>query len=513
MLSSSKNDVAIIGGGHNGLVAACYLAKAGLKVRLFEAAEELGGATSSEKVFAGIDARLSRYSYLVSLLPDQIVKDLGLEFETISRRISSFTPWQEKGGEQKGLLISNEWSQAHQAFESLGLIEEATAWRNFYDEIASVAPQISDTFLAPLPTREEMRSLIGEDPFELLFQRPLGQTLEARFQDDHVRGIIATDGLIGTFADPFDRSLLANRCFLYHLVGNGDGQWRVPRGGMGALVAELRRVALSLGVVIETDSRVLAIRTGSLRVASQGAETEVEAEFIVAACSPRELAHLRGMESTLELTEGSQLKINMVLTKLPRLKSGVDPRDAFAGTFHIDESLEELQRALMQARSGSLPDRIPAEIYCHTLTDPSILSDELIAAGFHTLTLFALHTPYQLFASHNEELKAEAKRRLLSQLNVYLIDPIEECLARDAHGELAIEVKSPVDLENEIGLPLGNIFHADLTFPWREEDETLRWGSETDDPKIFLAGAGARRGGGVSGIGGHNAAMAILSSR
>lgn len=525
--SHEKVDVVVIGGGHNGLVAASYLAKAGLQVRLFEASEELGGATASEEVFEGIDARLSRYSYLVSLLPDQIVTDLGLNFQTITRTISSFTPWRDANGNDEGLLISNDWSKAESAFAALGLASEAASWRKFYDSIAAVAPLIADTFLKPLPTRDEIRDAIGVEAFELLFVRPLGETLAEHFKDDRVRGIVLTDGLIGTFTDPFDASLLANRCFLYHLVGNGDGQWRVPRGGMGSLVSELRRVAKNYGVTIETGRAVTAIESGQVTLGS----SVVETRFIVAACSPRELAKLRALPARAELTSGSQLKINMVLSRLPRLKCGVDPRDAFAGTFHIDESFDQLQRAYHQAASGALPARIPAEIYCHTLTDPSILSEELVAAGYHTLTLFALHTPYELFVSEfdgsrghdselensrNNEIKAEALKRLMQQLNEYLIDPIEECLARDANGELAIEVKSPVDLEHEIGLPLGNIFHADLTFPFRdsevsEDDERLKWGSETDDPTIFLAGAGSRRGGGVSGIGGHNAAMAILA--
>ena len=499
-------DVAIIGGGHNGLVAASYLAKAGLTVRLFESGEHLGGATASERVFEGIDAKLSRYSYLVSLLPDQIVQELGLNFETISRRISSFTPYRSKDGGDQGLLISNDWSEAKDAFSSLGLETDAHAWRNFYDQIASVAPAIAGTFLSPLPTRSEMKELIGSEAFDLLFTTPLGHTLTDRFDDDRVRGIVLTDGLIGTFTDAFDPGLLANRCFLYHLVGNGDGQWKVPRGGMGALVEELRRVALSHGVRIETNRRVESIDGGSIHLEGE----RVEARFIVAACSPSELALLRGRESKIAATQGSQVKINMVLRRLPRLRSGIDPQDAFAGTFHIDESFDQLQRAFHSAKSGSLPDPIPAEIYCHTLTDPSILSPGLAAAGYQTLTLFALHTPYDLFTSDNERVKREVQRRLLAQINSYLIDSIEECLARDAHGALAIEIKSPIDLEAEIGLPRGNIFHADLTFPWREDHEEIRWGCETEDGNIFLAGAGSRRGGGVSGIGGQNAAMAIL---
>ncbi len=348
--------------------------------------------------------------------------------------------------------------------------------------------------------------MIGAETFDLLFTVPLGQTLLDRFDDDRVRGIVLTDGLIGTFTNAFDSQLLVNRCFLYHLVGNGDGQWKVPRGGMGALVAELKRVALSHGVKIETDRSVESIEGQSVHLKDES----VEARFIVAACSPSELARLQGIDSILPLTEGSQVKINMVLKRLPRLRSGIDPKDAFAGTFHIDESFDQLQQAFITASAGSLPDSIPAEIYCHTLTDPSILAPELVAAGYHTLTLFALHTPYRLFVEENDKVKDEVRRRLLRQINSYLVEPIEECLARDAHGNLAIEIKSPVDLEEEIALPLGNIFHADLTFPWREDHEDIRWGSETESENVFLAGAGSRRGGGVSGIGGHNAAMAIL---
>jgi phytoene dehydrogenase-like protein len=153
-------------------------------------------------------------------------------------------------------------------------------------------------------------------------------------------------------------------------------------------------------------------------------------------------------------------------------------------------------------------------MYCHTLTDPTILSPDLSAKGFHTLTLFGLHTPARLFDANPEGAKALAKERAIASLNQYLLDPIESVLARSSDGSMAIEVKSPLDLEQEISLPRGNIFHRDLDFPFLDDEEMgtdqQRWGAETDDPHIFLAGAGARRGGGVSGIAGHNAAMAIL---
>ena len=149
-------------------------------------------------------------------------------------------------------------------------------------------------------------------------------------------------------------------------------------------------------------------------------------------------------------------------------------------------------------------------MYCHTLTDSSILSPELTSAGYQTLTLFGIHTPASLFDKDNEGMKREITSRLFKQLNNYLLDPIEECLALNSDGTLCVETKSPLDLEESISLPRGNIFHKDLSFPFREDGTAESWGVETNHPNIFLCGAGAIRGGGVSGISGHNAAMAIL---
>ena len=200
----------------------------------------------------------------------------------------------------------------------------------------------------------------------------------------------------------------------------------------------------------------------------------------------------------------------MLLKKLPRLKSGQDPKIAFAGTFHFDENYSDLQRAFKESKNGQIPTKIPAEMYCHTLSDTTILSQDLVAEGYQTLTLFALHTPASLFEKDNDGTKKEIMNRLIAQLNEYLVDPIEECLAVAKDGSLCIEVKSPLDLEKDVDLPRGNIFHKDLSMPFREDGSLPSWGVETQFPNIFICGAGAIRGGGVSGIPGHNAAMAVL---
>ena len=150
---------------------------------------------------------------------------------------------------------------------------------------------------------------------------------------------------------------------------------------------------------------------------------------------------------------------------------------------------------------------IPAEVYCHSLTDPSIVG----STGLHTLTLFAFHTPTSLFERDRQMTTARATERIISGINSYLSTPLEEVLAYDSDGRACIEVKTPLDLEEEIDLPRGNIFHGDLTMPFADSLPEGSWGSESSHPNIFIGGASALRGGGVSGIAGHNAAFAIIN--
>lgn len=521
---SKMYDAIIVGGGHNGLVAASYLAKARKTILLLESHSELGGATTSVSAFPDYDARLSRYSYLVSLLPDKIVADLGLQFRTLPRAVSSYTPY-HRAGRDDGLLISAAWDeQTASSFRRLtGSDHEGQTWREFYGEIAMLAQRLAPTMLKPLQSASRLKSEMGlTNAWRNLIEVPIGEVIRDRFHDDLVRGVALTDALIGTFV--FADAMQANRCFLYHLIGNGTGQWRVPQGGMGALVAELLRVAQLNGVEIKLQSKVTALESGpaGIRVETESGQTHV-ARYLLFAAAPQHLSRLRGRPAANSL-EGSQLKINMLVKRLPRLKSGIDPQLAFGGTLHVNESFSQLEDAYTQARNGSLPEPLPLEIYCHTLTDPTILSSDLVQRGFHTLTLFGIHTPAKLFDADPERGKALAHKLALDSLNQYLLDPIESVLAPCRDGQLAIEVKSPLDLETDLLLPRGNIFHSDLEFPFldaeftdaeladmRADASAQLWGAETDDPRIFLAGAGARRGGGVSGIAGHNAAMALLT--
>jgi phytoene dehydrogenase-like protein len=343
--------------------------------------------------------------------------------------------------------------------------------------------------------------------------------------------VVLTDALIGTFASAHDPDLRQNRCFLYHVIGNGTGEWRVPVGGMGAVTAELVRAARAAGADLVTGAEVVGVaadgREAAVTWRRDESEGVVAGAYVLSGVAPAVLDRLRSRPSAGPVPEGAQMKINMVLDRLPRLCSGHDPALAFAGTLHLDEGYAALEAAHAVAAAGRLPDPLPGEVYCHTLTDPSILAPELAAQGVHTLTLFGLHSPARLFenepagagAAANaapDAVRDEAVRRHVASLDAYLAEPIADCLARDANGGPCIEAVSPLDLETSLGLPRGHIFHTDLSWPWagsadRPDGQPGAWGVETDVANLFVCGAGARRGGGVSGIGGHNAAMAVLA--
>ncbi|MDQ0894315.1 phytoene desaturase family protein [Agromyces ramosus] len=561
------HDVVIIGGGHNGLTAAAYLARAGLGVLLLERDDHLGGAAVSAEAFEGVDARLSRYSYLVSLLPQRIIDDLGLDVRLVRRRYSSYTP--DPANPERGLLIDREaGAGASDAFARVGAVDDADAWNDFYSETVRLAERLFPTLTEPLPTRDEARALVGDDRvWHEFIEQPLGATIDARFEHDLVRGVVATDGLIGTFTDLDDPALDANRCFLYHVIGGGTGDWDVPVGGMGAVSGELARAARAAGAELVTGAEVLAVDPdGRVRYRHDDAEHTVTAGTLLANVAPAVLERLLEAGATdasarvaalsashadadgapiaprsehpfspdgpidvppvvrerlrqLAAPEGAQVKVNLLLTRLPRLRDAdVAPEAAFAGTFHINELETQLAAAYSAAARGRIPSPLPCEIYCHTLSDPSILSPELAASGAHTLTVFGLHVPHRLLERFtNDELREQLQAAVLESLNSVLAEPIEQLIATDAAGRPCIETKTTLDLEEALRMPGGNIFHGPLSWPWAEPGASLatpaeRWGVATRHPRILVCGAGAVRGGAVSGIGGHNAAMAVLEA-
>jgi phytoene dehydrogenase-like protein len=505
-------DAVIVGGGHNGLVAAAYLCRAGLRVRVLERLPHVGGAAVSSHVFDGVDARLSRYAYLVSLLPARILDDLGATVRLGPRPYSSYTPDPATAG-RTGLLVG-----PRSTFDAIDAADDERAFAEFYRRCRLVTERLWPTMLEPLRTREQARAaVVGGDPeaaaaWRAMVELPIGAAIADAMRNDVVRGVVATDALIGTFARLDDASLLQNVCFLYHLIGGGAGDWQVPVGGMGAVSAALADAASCAEIV--TGAEVLAIESGGeVRYRLRDDEDVVRARFVLAGVTPATLAGLLG-EPAPASPPGAQVKVNMVLRRLPRLRDdSVTPEQAFGGTLHVNETWSQLDAAYSRATNHALPEPLPCEIYCHSLTDPSILSAGLRDSGAHTLTVFGLHTPHPVFGAQRETL-TEA---VLSSLNSVLAEPIQDVLLNDANGSPCIDTTTTLDLEQRLGMTGGNIFHGALGWPFAEDHDPLetpaqKWGVATSHERIVLCGSGSRRGGAVSGIGGHNAAMAVLQS-
>ena len=458
---------------------------------VLERLDRVGGAAVSARPFDGVDARLSRYSYLVSLLPPRIVDELDLSIRLARRRYSSYSPDPRTRG-RTGLLIG----------PHSGIAED------FYRRCGQVTRALWPTMTEPLPTRSRARKLVDADAsWRVMVEEPIGHAITSAVSDDLVRGVIATDALIGTFASLDDDSLRQNVCFLYHLLGGGTGDWDVPVGGMGAVTDALTAAARRHGVDIACGADVFAITPGGEVCYRDGdVERSVHGSAVLAGVTPTVLASMLG-EVPPMAAPGSQVKVNLMLRRLPRLRdTSVTAEQAFGGTFHINETFSQLEAAYTQAAGGKVPDPLPCEIYCHSLTDPSILSADLAASGAQTLTVFGLHTPHGL---GTREALTDA---VLASLNSVLAEPIQDVLMPGC-----VETKTTTDLEATLGMTAGHIFHGSLTWPFAEDDEPLdtparRWGVATAHERILLCGSGSRRGGGVSGIGGHNAAMALLES-
>jgi phytoene dehydrogenase-like protein len=419
--------------------------------------------------------------------------------------------------------VSEEQSR-QSMLELTGSDTEYEQMKKFYNLSRVFAEHSWDSMLEPLIAKKEVRRRfdvddVSREAWRSLAEEPLGRAIERYLQNDLVRGLVLTDAKVGVFTHPHDPSLAQNRCFLYHLIGNKTGEWKVPVGGMGAVARELERAARKAGAEFLTNVKLRALnvngkKTHSVEFEADGKRQTVDARFLLVNFGRNVLAKFVGKPYQPDATdEGSVFKINMLLRRLPKLKATRYPvAEAFCGTFHSDEGYEQMNVSYEQASQGRLPDKTPCEVYCHTLTDDSILAPELREKGFHTMTLFGLDTPWSLFARDNKTMRKLAEKKFLQSMNQWLEEPLEDCLAVARNGHLCIESKSPVDIEDALGMYHGNIFQDAPTWPFATtKEKSGTWGVETEYDNVFLCGSSALRGGAVSGIPGHNAARAVLA--
>ena len=334
-------------------MAAAYLARAGRRVQVLERLDHVGGAAVSAHAFDGVDARLSRYSYLVSLLPRRIVEDLGARVRLVRRRYSSYTPDPATGG-RTGLLIG-----PPSTFGAIGAAADEAGFAEFYRRCRVLTSRLWPTLLRPLCTRDEARKHVGDDAaWRFMVDEPIGHAITDAVSNDLVRGVMATDALIGTFARADDPSLTQNMCFLYHLLGGGTGDWDVPVGGMGAVSGALAAAATGHGAEIITRCRGLRHRPrrGGALSPRRRRSTACTPDIVLANVTPAVLAALLG-EPTPAQAPGAQVKVNLMLRRLPRLRDRPSHRSRrSAGRF----------TSTRPSANSTPPTRAPTTAWCPT---------------------------------------------------------------------------------------------------------------------------------------------------
>ncbi len=520
-------DIAVVGGGHNALVTAALLARAGLRVRLFERRPLLGGACVTEELWPGY--RVSRAAYVAGLLRPAVLRELGLERRGLSllrRDPSSYTPL--PGGD--GLLLgadaeANRESIAHFSERDAG---RYGAYEAFLDRVARAFEPLLDA-PPPEPGRLRPRDLrllarlglgalrLGRDlPRGLsLLLGPARPALEEWFESEPLRSTLATDAVIGAWAAP---STPGTGYVLFHHVmgdtGGARGVWAYVQGGMGALSEAIAGAARDAGAELRVDAPVarVVVEEGRARGLVLSSGETVEARAVVSGADPSAtLLGLVGKESlaqddiaALEALDfrSPSLKINLALDRLPGFhgREAPAPRPEHRGTIHVGAaSLDALDAAFEAARAGRLPERPMAE-----LTIPSALDSGLAPPGHHVASLFVQYVPFEPAGSSWELERDRFADRVLA-----LVDEVAPGFSGSVVHR---DVLAPPDLERVFGLTGGNIFHGAMGLDrllfmrpvpgWRPY--------RTPVERLYLCGAGTHPGGGVMGACGRLAAHEIL---
>ena len=525
-------DALVIGGGHNGLVAAAYLARGGLSVAVLERRAMIGGASVTEEIVPGF--KFSRAAYVNSLFRPQIIRELELKshgFAMLPRNPSSFTPC----ADGRHLLMGPDPALNHREISKFSK-KDADALPHYealLDRAARFAEPLLDqappnlgegTWLEKLQTTRELATLgwgalkLGKDlPLVLeILTAPARKVLERWFESEPLRGTLATDAIIGAMASPSTPG--SGYVLFHHVMGETDGArgvWGYVQGGMGSLSEAIGKAARKAGALIFTDvtvSRVL-VEGGKACGCVLEDGTEIRARFVLSNADPKvTFLKLTPRESLpgdfvkrIESLDFSSAvtKINLALDRLPSFKSlpGHDPSPQHRGTVHIVSTLDEIEAAYQDACRGQASERPVIEMTLPTSLDPS-----LAPSGKHVASLFVQYTPYHLAdGSWDDPGRKDAFADRVFRV-------IEEFAPGFTASVIARDVLSPLDLERVFGLTGGNIFHGsmglDQLFWMRPAPGWARYRTPVEG--LYLCGSGAHPGGGVIGAPGRNAAMAVL---
>ncbi len=528
---SGRYDAIIIGGGHNGLVTACYLGRAGWKVLVLERRYLVGGACVTEEIFP--DFKVSTAAYVNSLFRPEIIRDLRLEdygFALLERSPSSFTPFPDG----RYLLMGPDAQLNHREISKFSA-RDAEAYPKYEKMLERVAAVIEPmlTMTPPNPVRPGLRGLWNLFQLGRSFQKlgtNMAETIEiltgaARsildrwFESEQLKATLATDAVIGTMAAP---SMPGTAYVLFHhVMGQTNGKkgiWSYVRGGMGGLTQALAAAARDLKVEVRCDVEVdkilvrndavtgVALKSGEEFQASKVASS-VDAHVTFTRLMDPRLLPPDFAEAVGRINyDSASLKINVALAELPNFRAcpGAEPGPQHRGTIHICPDQDYIERAFDDAKYGR-PSQNPI-LEC---TLPSAVDPTVAPPGKHLMSMFIQYAPYRLRDAHGrpqswDEVKEGFADRCFDLLNEYAPNFKQSVLAR--------QVLSPLDLERTFNLTGGNIFQGAMTlnqlFSCRPVPGYA--GYRTPIRGLYLCGAAAHPGGGVMGAAGWNAAREML---
>jgi phytoene dehydrogenase-like protein len=531
-MNNKKWDAVIVGGGHNGLVTACYLARTGLKVLVLERRHVLGGACVTEEVWPGY--RVSTLSYLCSLLQPQIINDLELKrfgYHIYPKDPSFFTAFPDG----RHLFFWQDEKKTHSELSKFSR-RDADHFARYEEELSQLADWVEQLLMESPPNivRRRMSDLakmgslawrtlkLGDAGIARLVKimtQSVRDFLDERFESPEIKTTLATDGVIGTNGGPSTPGTAY--ILLHHVMGGAAGPrglWGFIRGGMGAISTALARAAEAHGVTIRANAGVKQILVANGRATGVVLDDgeEINAEAVISNADPKrtflKLIDRKELDDTFRSEiegfriEGSSIKINLALdglpqfTAYPELGPGGGPGLPHLTTMHVCPSMEYIDRAWEDARQGR-PSADPM-LEC---TIPTAYDDSIAPQGKHIMCIFAQYAPYKLAEGEwSTGLKDQFADRCINALADYAPNIKDLILHR--------QVISPFDLEQEYGMTGGNIFHGDMSldqlFFMRPVAGWARY--QTPIHGLYLCGSGTHPGGGVMGAPGYNAAREIL---
>lgn len=501
-------DAVIIGAGHNGLIAACYLARAGYSVCVLESYHEVGGAAYTQEIHPGY--LLSEGSYVLSLMPRKIIDDLGVgdDIQLVKRNPRFFMPFLD------GRSLTA-WEDDSRFLEEIRKFSNKDA-ENYprYDAFVEKASEVMDKYILRNPPSfaefaNEFASVEDARVFQKMILGSAADVAEYFFESDQIQANAVAFGLIGTFRGPRDAGTAYVK--LYHSMGmvtGRRGQWAYVKGAMGAVSQAYKKVALASGVTIRTSAEVEQICVSDGRatgVVTRDGE-EFHAKAVLSNADPqrtyRRLVDERHLPASfvadidaIQITS-PVMKINLALEELPRYTAaGDDQRRAHTGGVFIAASIDYMQRAFEEARAGRPSDYPFFSVHTQSALDPSVAPD-----GKATLSIFTQYFPYHLAEGTWNERREAIADHAMARYAEYAPNVPNAVVAR--------QVLAPPDIEDRFGLTGGHIFQGELVPEQAFDMRPVPGSKEYEGPikGLYLCGSGAWPGGCVMGAPGHNAA-------